>query len=318
MIFSLSSCGIEERFYSAENYMLELPYKDDFRILQLNDIHLGNKDNRALHYDFLNLTIEDADADLIVLNGDIFTYADRATAREFFSYIDSWGVPWTMSFGNHDEQCYFSVEWLTNQLNNYGSNCMFKDIQDDNVFGNCNFAINLMDGKEIAAELIIMDSNRYSFSDYWGYDYIKPDQIDWYEGIVKAASEKNGGRVNSLLFFHIPFPEFQDAWDSAENGDPDAILEYGGMGEDVSCPEYNSGLFDRILQLGSTKAVFVGHDHLNDSRIIYKGVTLCYGINSTDRIYCDYDKIGGMVITVGRSGELGYEYIYHSYDELEK
>ena len=33
------------------------------------------------------------------------------------------------------------------------------------------------------------------------------DQIDWYERMVKDAEAKNEGKVNSLIFYHIPLPE---------------------------------------------------------------------------------------------------------------
>ena len=139
-----SGCG-EKVSYRTEDYVLEVDYKEDFTILQLTDVHIGNKDDRQRQYDFLDLTINDADADMIIVTGDLFTFADKVTAIEFFDFLDSHGVPWTVIFGNHDEQCYFSIDWLTDQLNNYGSNCVFKDLQDDDVFGNSNFVINLME-----------------------------------------------------------------------------------------------------------------------------------------------------------------------------
>lgn len=318
LCLSLQACAKQEaRSYSPEEYSLELPYKDDFRILQLADIHLGNKDNRAQQYEYLDLTIRDADADLIILNGDLFTFADKTVAKELFAFIDSYNTPWTVSLGNHDEQCYFSVDWLTGYLNGIGSNCVFRDIQDDDVFGNSNFVINLMKDSSIFEQLIVMDSNRYNFGDYWGYDFIKDSQIDWYERIVTSGGEQNGGApVDSVLFFHIPLPEFEDAWGTAQRGSSDSVLEYGEQNEKTSCPEYNSGLFDKILELGSSKAIIVGHDHVNNFRIQYKGVHLCYGITSTDRIYYKDGMVGGLVITIHTDHSLGFDEIYHDYDEV--
>ena len=317
LCLSTAACGTQEKTYPAEDYILELPYKDDFRILQLNDIHFGNKDNRQKQYDFLDLTINSADADLIVLCGDLFTFADRSTAKELFRFIDSYGIPWTVTFGNHDEQCYFSIDWLTSYLNRFGSHCVFRDIQGDDVFGYSNFAIDLMQDEEIFEQIIIMDSNRYYAGDYWGYDYIKPSQTEWYEKLVNYTTEQNGGKtVDSLMFFHIPLPEFDDAWEAAQRGDADAVLEYGEKNESVSCPQYNSGLFDKILSLGSSKAIIVAHDHINNYRVLYKGVYLCYGINSTDRIYYEDGMIGGHLITVHKDHSLSFDHIYHDYDEV--
>jgi len=318
LAISICGCSSKTKRYSEDEYIIEIEYKDDFRILQLCDIHLSNKDNRELQYRFLDLTIAEANADLIILDGDSFTFADKAVTKELFSFIDSYNVPWAIVLGNHDEQCYFSIDWLTAYLNNYGSNCLFIDKQDDDIFGNSNYAINLMDGDSIRYQIILMDSNRYNYGSYIGYDYIKQNQIDWYERIIDYTTDQNNGQtVDSIAFFHIPFPEFQDAWDEAQKGNPDAILEYGNMGENCSVPKENSGIFDKMLELGSTKGVFVAHDHLNDFRIKYKGVYLCYGIHSTDRIYYDNDLLGGQIITIKSDGSLEFEHLIHSYSEVK-
>ena len=125
----LTSCGTKH--YEAKEYILEMNWKDNFRILQLNDIHIGNKDDQKLQFDFLDRTINEANADLIVLDGDVFTFADRVSAKRLFSWMDSHKIPWTLTWGNHDEQCYFSIDWVTGYLNNLAisddSYCVFKD-----------------------------------------------------------------------------------------------------------------------------------------------------------------------------------------------
>lgn len=314
---AFSGCGGRGKCYQPEEYILETDYTEDYRILQLSDIHLANKDNRKLQYEFLDLTIRDANADMIVLSGDSFTFADRRTAKELFAFLDSYGIPWTLTFGNHDEQCYFSIDWLTDRLNRYGSNCIFRDIQDDNVFGNANFVINLTENGMVREQIILMDSNRYNYGEYWGYDYLKQSQIDWYERIVRYTSEQQGETVPSVMFCHIPFPEFAIAMEEAKEGAECAVLEYGEMGERCSCPKVNSGFFDKLLELGSTKAVMVGHDHVNNSRIKYHGVYLCYGVNSTDRIYYDENMLGGQIIVIHDDGTLSFEHFYHSYSEVQ-
>ena len=47
----------------------------------------------------------------------------------------------------------------------------------------------------------------------------------------------------------------------------------------VCCSDYPSSLFDRMLELGSTKAVFCGHDHYNNMSLEYKGIRLTYGMS---------------------------------------
>ncbi len=318
-IVSLTGCGGAKK-HDISEYVLKLDYKDDFKILQLSDIHISNKDNRARQFEFIGKTIEMADADFIVLTGDTFTFGDRRTARELVNFLDSYKTPWTLTFGNHDEQCYFSIDWLTSYLNELSdsndSYCIFKDIQDDDVMGNANFAINLMDGNSIKEQIIIMDSNRYHYGYYIGYDYFKQNQIDWYSDLVDYTTSKNNGKVvDSIMFFHIPLPEWVDAVNGIETGETELLT--GVMGESPSVPQYNSGFFDVILSKGSTKSMNVGHDHVDNLVMKYKGIYLAYGVNSSDRIYFDEGLIGGSVITIHNDNSLSYDHIIRSYDEYK-
>ena len=315
-VLFFASCYAGNR-YEVRDYVMEVEFsRSDFRILQLSDLHLSNKDNLDKQFAFIDLTIRDANADLIIVTGDVFSLAEKKTARDLFAFLDSYGIPWTVTFGNHDEQGYFPIEWLTSVLNEYGSNCVFKDISDDDVYGNSNFAINLVKSGSVKWQLIVMDSNRYYFGDYFGYDYIKQDQIDWYKRVVDETKSQNGGTVvPSVAFFHIPLPEFKDAFDKI--GSADASLEYGEQNEAPCPPEYNSGLFDMIKQLGSTKAIVVGHDHVNNYRVKYEDIYLCYGIKSTDRVYYDDDMLGGQVFVLSEDGSISFEPpIYHTYEEV--
>lgn len=313
----LSGCGSQTKTYLESEYMLELPYQENFRVLQLTDLHISDKDNQDLHYDFIDLTINDAQPDLIVVTGDLFTFASKATAKKLCSYLDGHNIPWTVTFGNHDEQCLFSIEWFADYLTNYGSNCLFKDIANDDVYGNCNFVINLMKNNAIHEQIFLLDSNRYNYGGYFGYDYIKEGQIDWYEKMVNYTTGLNGGAViPSTLYFHIPLPEVDEAWEKAKAGDSEATLDFGEKREDSYPPKYNSGLFNKIVELGSTRAMFFGHDHLNNFRVTYKGVTFGYGIKSTNRIYFDADMTGGRTMIIHEDHSLTYEEYYHTYDEV--
>ena len=327
---ALTSCG---KSYGVKDYMIELPWKDNYSILQLNDIHIGIKDDLDLQFKYLERVIKDdeAKADLIVLNGDLFTFANRATAKRLFSFMDNQKVNWTVTFGNHDEQAYFSIDWLTGYLNKLndkrasgGSYCVFKDLQDDDIMGNGNFVINLMKDSKIKEQIFLIDSNRYNFGEYAGYDYIHEDQIKWYEDVVKDTTANNGGTpVKSIAFFHIPVPEFETAWEESKKENPPEdvkviipqteLSEYEG----VAAPKLNTGLFDKMLELGSTNAIFCAHDHKNNYAIEYKGIILSYGVNSSDRVYWDSDLCGGQLNTIQDDGKVTMKQIFKSYEGLE-
>ena len=303
---SLSSCATGVH-YAAEKYFTKsIEYTENFKILQLTDTHLGDKDDLDLHYRFMDKIIEDAEPDMIIVTGDLFTFASKGTAISFFNFLEKHHVPWTVTFGNHDEQCYFSIDWMTDYLNNYGKHCYFKDIQDDDVTGNANFVINLTQGGVPFEQLIVMDSNRYHYgTDYCGYDYFHEDQIKWYQRVVDPV-------VPSLMFYHIPLPEIDVAYEEGK-----ALGLVNGVKREKSCPpEYNSGFFKVIKEVGSTDAMFFGHDHINNFNVEYQGITFSYGLKSTNRIYYDDDMTGGQLITLHPDHSFSLEYLFHTYKEV--
>lgn len=319
---TLTSCtGVRHK---VSEYVLKktLTYHDNFKILQLTDIHLGDKDYQDIHYKFMDLTIKDAinnygGVDFIAITGDLFTVASKTTVKKMINFFNSYKIPWTCMFGNHDEQCYFNVDWLTDQLNNAGKYCYFKDIQDDDVFGNCNFAINVTKDGNVFEQFIVMDSNRYCYNpQYMGYDYFKEDQIAWYKRLMKYNKEQTGDVVPSMMFYHIPLPEINDAWDKRNSGEPGSEYITGEKNEDCCPPKYNSGFFKVIKDQGSTHAMFFGHDHVNNFIVKYQGIVFAYGIKSTERIYYEDTMMGGRVITLKNDHSLEYQDIYHTYGEV--
>jgi len=315
---------------------------EDFRILQLCDIHLSQSDIYERHFKLIDKTINDADADFIVLNGDSFTYADKSVVTKLFSFIDSYDIPWTFTYGNHDDQGYFSDTYIEELL---GKRNLFKNVKfanynvhDDDVTGRSNFAINVYDRSLNGAgvyentdlfQIYCLESHSYNF-DTIAYDYIKQNQIDWYERMVNYFKDRNGGVVTpSVMYFHIPLPEFFTAWNEYKGNVPNEHNSHVPEGFDSKAstdemgggptPSSDTHLFDKIKELGSTKAISCAHDHINDSVIVYDDVALCFGVHSTDRIYYDAAKLGGQVIIVDHDdpNHLSFENIKNSYEEVE-
>ena len=319
-LLALTACGTKK--YQPQDYILSMNYKDDFRILQLTDIHLSDKDDQKTQFKFMDLLYKDANnPDLVVVTGDLFTFASKNTAKSLLKYFDDKGVPWSVCFGNHDEQCYFSVDWLTKTLSEYGSNCLFKDLQDDKVNGNCNFAINLMKDGKVHDQLFVMDSNRYDFNfSQFGYDCFKQDQIDWYERMVNYSKEKYGN-VKSSIYLHIAPPEAVIDW---EKMDADNCI-IGDMQEGLGSPSEDLHFVQKVLDLGVTQSIHANHDHANDAVFKYtkdeKSIYFAYGVHATNRIYNDKEgvKFGGQILRVNKldTSKLIFENYYVSYDSEE-
>lgn len=74
-----------------------------------------------------------------------------------------------------------------------------------------------------------------------------------------------------LMFIHIPLEEYVTLYNTQ------AI--YGNRGENIGCPQINTGFFE-VMRKRGIKAAFCGHDHDNDYGGVYKGVELVYGRKS--------------------------------------
>jgi hypothetical protein len=65
-------------------------------------------------------------------------------------------------------------------------------------------------------------------------------------------------------------------------------------------------MFDKMVELGSTKGVFVGHDHYNNWSIRYKGIELSYGYSIDYLAYSTaikkVDQRGGTIIRIADDG----------------
>jgi hypothetical protein len=115
---------------------------------------------------------------------------------------------------------------------------------------------------------------------------------------IKGIRKYNGDEtVESSAIFHIPLMQYDYAYNEyVENN-----IEFsGGKRETVSGAKYDPGMFDAILELGSTKNVIVGHDHINDFSLMYQDVRLTYGIKTGNGSYYMKDGSinGGTVLTI--------------------
>jgi hypothetical protein len=129
------------------------------------------------------------------------------------------------------------------------------------------------DGSKDAAVLYVFDSNSYAtLKGIKGYGWIKHDQVQWYIDESKKFTEANGGiPLTALSFFHIPLPEFHEA---VQN---EGSFLIGTRKEKACAPEINTGLFAAMQEAGDVLGIFVGHDHVNDYAVSWKGIMLCYG-----------------------------------------
>ena len=301
----------------------------DFKVLQLTDIHIGggwmSKKTDAMALNAVASMITAEKPDLVVITGDTAypvpfqagTFNNLSSAKIFATLMEKLGVYWVISFGNHDTEAYsrYSREEISKFYEGEDLKyCLFES-GDAEVDGYGNQVINIKNTKGVITQsLYLFDSHSYINGDIlglrWQYDNIHQNQVDWYKNTVNALNEQNQKKLDELgikeksdiksaAFFHIPLDEQREAWyEYANNGFEDtenAKLVYGVAGEGSKIVYSGVGedeLFETMLELGSTKAVFCGHDHYNNFSIDYKGIRLTYGMSVDYLAYPGIYKIG--------------------------
>lgn len=270
--------------------------------------------------------------DLVVVTGDIAypvpvfsgTFNNKNGAKAFAELMEKLGVYWTLNFGNHDTEAYsfYSRKQISEfYLNEEYKYCLFETGPEDvDGYGNHTIEVKNSDGI-ITQALVMIDSNAYTGGDVFGlmakYDNIHENQVQWYKSEIERMNSENSAviktmdaktqkeytekfsTVKSLAFFHIPLVETRDAWEEfAENGFKDTEnFKYiegiiGETGTQVCCGIGEDSFFETVLELGSTKAIFNGHDHYNNTTFEYKGVTFSYGYSVDYLAYIGIAKYG--------------------------
>lgn len=240
------------------------------KILQFTDIHYTN-DNETdkKTTSLMERLIKQENPDFIIATGDTVYGPDNSLhITKALAPILQSGITWSYTFGNHDTEegeNYAALYSILSKL----PNCAIYNA-DSSISGTANHYLEVKNHQgETKWVLFGIDSGNYNeLEQIGGYSYIKQDQIHWYKQVIKEL-EQNHREFSSLVFMHIPLPEYNEVWDNE--------LCYGEKNEDICCPRINSGFFTGMLEAGHTKGVFVGHDHINDFMGTFHGITLGYG-----------------------------------------
>ncbi len=310
----------------------------DFLILNLTDPQLGNgewEEGNNCRFLIKTLTdlVERIHPNLITVSGDLSWAGSDLAYDKLADFLDSFGIPWAPVWGNHDNQngaAYIdtvATRYMTHPL------CVYE--KGDPALGNGNYVIRIEENGRVVSGILMMDSHdRVAYTDengkedtYWGKLY--PAQIDWYREQIQALSAE--GCNNTAMIMHIPFYAYRDASQAAykDGLDLTKITLAEADGEDVWNDGYKNsigvqyegigsyafddGVFPVVRDMGSTKYVVVGHDHVNNWIIDYEGVTLVYGLKIGCGCYWNPLLNGGTVLTVGDNGLCG---VHHEFVDI--
>ncbi len=318
--------------YSVDKYRTTMQFYDDFKILQLADLHFGIESNIALQLDIIKNAISESSPDLIILTGDNFMYASKGVVESLFSFLNQECKALTekrggrltkfaVTFGNHDNQGDYPRYFINNVIKSYATvdgreiadskYAAFVDYEDDNLFGMTNYYIDLVDDitkssdeVDVKYRIHLIDSNTYHYMglDY-DYDVIHPEQLEHANEIFRDATKDQD--YIGLAFFHIPFYEYQKAWEQYLAAEDPSLVGQGECREHALYGYENNGAYQKLRE-ANILAFFCGHDHINHGDFIYNAQSdsiddkaiFSYGVKATNQLYHDTDMIGYKTITL--------------------
>ena len=288
---------------------------EDFRILFLTDVHLcEQKAPTRRTIERMVTWIYEEKPDLIILGGDTLNgLNDRVRVEQFRTMMDKFGIYWAPVLGNHEGDRPFLMTpreevvkiWSASPLCLMESDVK-KTSDGRTVDGYGNYVVSVLGADGYIKDAFFMLDNGSKLmkkSDYEKWEVekkadtaISAAQVDWYNETYSAMKEKNGGELTHMCVIHKPLQELGEAVTlpaDTEYGKPAAwafsakgveegweIVD-GTLRDTVHCPPYTDGKLYDALVSNHAKAVFFGHDHVNDLTLYHP----------TDDIYLTYIRL---------------------------
>ena len=325
------SCG-QGFDYELKDYRTVMKFHDDFKVMQLTDLHLGVQGDLAKNLGFVGYNIDHADPDLIVITGDSMMYGTKGIVDNYIKFLNDKCLELTnkqpdrvtkfaITFGNHDNQGDYPRYYINNAVKKYVTEdgneikdskyAAFLDYENDKLSGLTNYFIDLVDDVtkssdevDVKYRLHILDSNTYHYiGPKYKYEVIQDDQLEHMLNIYQNATKDKD--YIGMAFFHIPFIEFEELKDKYKADENRHLYGQGEFREGVGDPYYDNGSFEKMRE-ANIISYFVGHDHINYCDIIYNHedasvdnkAIFSYGVKSTDQIYHDDDMLGYKLINL--------------------
>lgn len=165
----------------------------------------------------------------------------------------------------------------------------------------------------------------------WIHPKLTGKQVVWYREQIQKLID--AGCTDTTLITHVPIYAYKEAFKAALKNDMNPLEisveeSYGvtcwneGYEESfgvvhekgvIGSHPINDGVFEAILEMGTTKTILCGHDHANNFVTNYKGVKFAYALKTGPGCYWRPYLNGGTVLRVGSEG---VKELYHEYVEM--
>lgn len=337
MVFSLTTVSFAGYKDTAQ---LQFDEDGNFKALFLADVQTAYPvpDDMKI---FIREAIEFAEPDLVIFVGDNINNDDPRSYDEVFGIVESLGVPFTAVLGNHDRESSGGLtrEEIIAKYQEYDGCLCYDAVPSLHGAGTHNLPVLSSDGSKVAFNFWMFDCGDYvydSHGKYLGYDWVREDQIEWYNTVRDEMTAENGGElVPSIAVQHIIPQEpvanifvqtdvnlgdltinFQDG--TSHTFIPD-VTKYDGYLFEKSCPSYgNDGQWDAMVNGGDVLGLVVGHDHVNNFIADCDGVDLIMTPGCTYSSYYNGMIQGARVIEINEENPWEYSTYNLTSNELAR
>ncbi|XP_021949605.1 probable inactive purple acid phosphatase 16 [Folsomia candida] len=269
-------------------------FNDDgtFKIVTFTDLHYGEgpgteqgpandlKSTKVMtdilrweHPDFVVYTGDLMSAEVMFPNGSV--YVDM-----LLKPVVDGGYRWASTYGNHDIGNNVTREEILETEQKY--NLSYTQHGVDGVEGTTNYFVPIYPPKNVsnpseAPSLILwfFDTRGGRNSSGGIPAYVHETAVEWFVQEL-ASMNATWGPIPALAFFHYPTAEYSPIHDEI-----DQRPECPGQHDDIVTPqERDTGFMQALVNSGTVKSAFVGHNHGNGWCCYYQSVDLCYNRQS--------------------------------------
>ena len=321
--------------------MLRFNSDHKFKIMQIADtqeIPAVSPDTLSL----INNALDREKPDLVIFTGDqIKGYSKKfkkdpviieSTIDILVEPIAKRNIPFMVTYGNHDAQCGVDNRGQYKFYAKY-DNFISGDLRNADDVGTADIQIYSSTEDKPVFELYIIDSHGKA-KDGAGYAPVDKKQIEWYVSRREQLKAENGDYLPSLVFQHIPVPEFFDVIKKVPKGTKGAVPAYGAheneyfvlndetiaeggfMLESPASPDVNTGEFETMSEKGDVLGIYVGHDHNNSFVVKYKGVDLGYTQGAGFNVYGPGENRGVRIFELDETAPREYKTHTATFKEL--